>query len=260
MSLTNPGKVITEERLSQFYGSILPYLGGMPEVVANKFSKGNLYSTDEKMIGQWTDGKPLYQKTIDCGALPNATSKNIAHNINNVADIISIEGCAISDTGHLYISLPIINDNDAKLQLCIYVNGANIVYEARNNNFSAYNRSYVTLHYTKTTDSAISIGSDTDYSAIEKIVGTWINGKPLYQKTFAGSSPTKATPFNTGLVNCANAMIVDGYLTTTSNNNYDIGLYLMPASDGSQLLYHSNDTAYTGKPFVCTLQYTKTTD
>ena len=64
MSLTNPNKIVTEERLSEFYQDILPYLGGMPEILANKFSKGDLYSTDEKIIGVWTDGRPLYQRVV----------------------------------------------------------------------------------------------------------------------------------------------------------------------------------------------------
>ena len=64
MSLTNPNKIVTEERLAEFYGEILPYLGGMPEILANKFDKGNLYSTNEKIVGSWIDGKPVYQKIV----------------------------------------------------------------------------------------------------------------------------------------------------------------------------------------------------
>jgi len=127
MPLTNPNKIVTEERLSEFYGQILPYMGGMPEVLANKFSKGDLYSTDEKMIGQWIDGKPLYQKTVTTGG-----------NVPSGATLIQ----RTTQTG------------------------------------------YDTILYTKTTDSPIAIGSDTDYSTDEKIVGTWIDGKPLYQRLY----------------------------------------------------------------------------
>ena len=65
MSLTNPNKVVTEQRLHDFYEELLPYLGGMPEVLANKFSKGDLYDTTEKMIGKWIDGKPpIHQQLV----------------------------------------------------------------------------------------------------------------------------------------------------------------------------------------------------
>ena len=40
----------------------------------------NSYSTDEvKTDEKWIDGKPIYRKTIICGALPNNTTKNVAH-------------------------------------------------------------------------------------------------------------------------------------------------------------------------------------
>lgn len=135
MPLTNPNKVVTEERLSEFYGQILPYMGGMPDVLANKFSKGDLYSTDEKMVGQWTDGKPLYQKTVATGG-----------NVPSGATLIQ----RTTQTG------------------------------------------YDTILYTKTTDSPIAIGSDTDYSTDEKIVGTWIDGRPVWQKTYTVSSVTSS--------------------------------------------------------------------
>ena len=63
MSVQNPERVVTKQDLADFYQCILPYLGGMPDILANKFSKGDMYSTDGKMIGQWIDGKPLYSKT-----------------------------------------------------------------------------------------------------------------------------------------------------------------------------------------------------
>ena len=127
MPLTNPNKVVTEERLSEFYGQILPYMGGMPDVLANKFSKGDLYSTDEKMIGCWVDNRPLYQKTVATGG-----------NVPSGATLIQ----RTTQTG------------------------------------------YDTILYTKTTDSPIAIGSDTDYSTTEKIVGTWIDGRSVWQKSY----------------------------------------------------------------------------
>ena len=64
MSLTNPKNVVTEERLSEFYHQILPYLGNVPDLVMSKFKQSDIYSTSERIVGQWVDGKPLYQKTI----------------------------------------------------------------------------------------------------------------------------------------------------------------------------------------------------
>ena len=91
MSLTNPNKVVTEERLSEFYTGIFPYLGGMPEMVANKFSKSDIYSSTEKMIGQWTDGKPLYQKTITATITQAMTWEDTTFSLSNI-NIVDIKG------------------------------------------------------------------------------------------------------------------------------------------------------------------------
>jgi hypothetical protein len=64
MSLTNPNTPVSQQDLQDFYHKLVPYMGGSFEAIANKFSKGDMYSTDEKMIGQWIDGKPLYQKAV----------------------------------------------------------------------------------------------------------------------------------------------------------------------------------------------------
>ena len=89
MSLTNPKDVVTEERLKDFYDGIYPYLGGMPEILANKFSRSDIYSTTEKMIGQWTDGKPLYQKVITGTTSSSASSTNLGNASSLIGSNIS---------------------------------------------------------------------------------------------------------------------------------------------------------------------------
>lgn len=51
------------------------------------------YSTSETDTGfTWIDGKHIYKKTISFGALPNATTKTVAHNISNIHLMIKAEG------------------------------------------------------------------------------------------------------------------------------------------------------------------------
>ena len=51
------------------------------------------YSASEQWTGRtWLDGKKVYEKTIDVGALPNNSIKNIAHNILNIYRWIDITG------------------------------------------------------------------------------------------------------------------------------------------------------------------------
>lgn len=52
------------------------------------------YSTTEHRIGTWIDGKPLYRKVINFGALPNTTNKNVAHGISNLDKTIRLYGIA----------------------------------------------------------------------------------------------------------------------------------------------------------------------
>ena len=93
MSVTNPNLPVTEARLQEFYERIKPYLGGgysagdgieisNGEISTDNLQSGDMddvvtplpavttrkefikYSTDEQIVGEWIDGKPLYQKTI----------------------------------------------------------------------------------------------------------------------------------------------------------------------------------------------------
>ena len=109
------------------------------------------YSTEEQVIGEWIDGKPLYQKTIDCGALPNSTVKRINHNIKNIAFVTNFWGVAsVADkTRSVFIPADIVVGSN----YCITMEyrGANIIITT-NYDASGFVLTYVTLQYTKTTD------------------------------------------------------------------------------------------------------------
>lgn len=187
--ITHSDELVTKTDLSNFYQTILPYLGGMPEALANKFSRGDIYSTTEKIIGQWTDGKPLYQKTVSCGALPNASYTTTAHGVANIDSIVGIIGMAVRTSDHISLTLPYASVVSAQDSVAINASRSSIRIDAGNDKHS-FDNSYVTIQYTKTTDPAVSIGNDTDYSTTEKIVGTWIDGKPIYQKTIETTTPS----------------------------------------------------------------------
>ena len=107
----------------------------------------NSYSTNEvKTGGKWIDGKPIYRKVVDFGAL-SAGSKTVAHGINNLGDVTRIYGVARSSDN---TSLPL--PYASSVPIILYANTNNIVIEISNNNYSGYTRSEVTIEYTKTTD------------------------------------------------------------------------------------------------------------
>ena len=168
MSLTNPNRLVTEQRLNEYHNAILPYLGGMPDVLANKFNKSDLYSTDEKLIGRWIDGKPIYQRVF--------TGLNFGTEINDWKDT----GVTIDDIDSLVNAYTIRESLNSVLNIVSFQYSSGLKYYVTKG-FAGC--SIIVAQYTKTTDSTVEIGSDTDYSTDEKIVGTWVDGKPIYQKT-----------------------------------------------------------------------------
>ena len=182
MALTNKQK--TALNFKAFYEGILPYLNGEVPTFANAFNKSDLYSTSEKIIGCWTDGKPLYQRVVElnsdvtCNANAWVTIDNDSY-ISSIGNIISCK--TFRGTGLKIFSIPMeCRTNNSALDVSFPANTAV--------------RAYV-LQYTKTTDSAIKVGNGNDYSTDEQIIGTWIDGSVLYQKTVVtgGSVPSGAT-------------------------------------------------------------------
>ena len=108
----------------------------------------NSYSTNEvKTGGKWIDGKPIYRKTIDCGALPNASYKNVNHNITNLDFVTKCYGFARG--GNYRMVLPNASANTANA-VEVYIDEMYIVIQSGNDR-SGYN-GYITIEYTKTTD------------------------------------------------------------------------------------------------------------
>lgn len=106
------------------------------------------YSTSETTTGgTWIDGSTIYQKTIPCGALPNATTKAVGHGIVGINHIIDLKGVAWTSTGTT-INLPYTNYYGAQYQVTWYVDKTYINIGAGDDK-SGYADCYVTLYYTK---------------------------------------------------------------------------------------------------------------
>ncbi len=50
----------------------------------NKMREAQIFSFEERCIGTWVDGKPLYRKMIDFGTLPANDFKSVVVEIDNV--------------------------------------------------------------------------------------------------------------------------------------------------------------------------------
>lgn len=105
-------------------------------------------SETEHIVGKWIDGSTLYEKTVNCGGVPNSASKTVAHNISNLDNIIEIKGVAIRENTAWY-PLPFNNVSNVNANIAIDVNATNIVIRTAID-YSVFTQSYVTLRYTKT--------------------------------------------------------------------------------------------------------------
>ena len=106
----------------------------------------------EKIVGIWIDGKPIYRKVINTGALPNTSSKTVNHNIDNIDFITNYYGIAYRDTDNTFIKLPFVQSSQSlALQVAVFINKT-IISLVTASDRSGFAISYVIIEYTKTTD------------------------------------------------------------------------------------------------------------
>lgn len=175
MSLTNPNTPISEQDLKDFYEKIKPYLGtnaapseDIAEIVSPLPSiptRGHKYSTEEQVVGEWIDGKPLYEKTYNITSYSSLSQgdTNISLSLYNIDNFLMENGeihrmDGNNEVGYkLNWAMPtynawstldtvqlgrIIKDSDNSLRLQIRLS----------KDISTVKNILVTVRYTKTTD------------------------------------------------------------------------------------------------------------
>ena len=105
------------------------------------------YSTTEKVVGTWIDGKPLYSKVVNLGALPDNDTKSIAHSIQNLKRVVKLEGFAGSSLNKGGITLP----HATNTPIALYADDTNVSVKTTSN-ATGYTEAYAFVYYTKTTD------------------------------------------------------------------------------------------------------------
>lgn len=125
----------------------------MAEYKAKLFKNGGgkneiNYSETEHIVGTWIDGSLLYEKTINLGALPDTTTKNVAHNITNLKEIINLSGMMVITGTSRFYPLPYVDNSSTANNIAFEVNTTNVLVKT-STNFST-NSGYITLRYTKT--------------------------------------------------------------------------------------------------------------
>lgn len=109
-----------------------------------------------------------------------------------------------------------------------------------------------------------------NYSTTEHVVGTWIDGKPLYEKTihYSGSMST-STAFPHNVTNISSAFLVSGFIPYGASEFYQIGTYQdanrfisCPDISATNILINigSGWSSSFTNGCILTIRYTKTTD
>ena len=107
------------------------------------------YSTSEVNTGaKWIDGSPIYKKTVNFGALPNTTYKEVAHNISNLARVIKTEGWAWRSGNQWIYPLPFPSPSGTAYDISFVITSTTIRLETGSDR-TGLTESYITIYYTK---------------------------------------------------------------------------------------------------------------
>lgn len=114
------------------------------------------YSTEEKVVGTWIDGKPLYRKSFvfTKGTHYSSNSTTINHNIANIDEIINVNVMSSGSTGY-FRPLPwayYTTQSDSKYYGGIAVSKSVFKVEMGTSLYSDATKLNITVEYTKTTD------------------------------------------------------------------------------------------------------------
>lgn len=157
-----------------------------------------IYSLEEREIGVWTDGKPLYERTYyHAGAVTGLVA--IPHGISDLERVVSFKGSVLDSNATpsdytryalprvasdgYNIGLDVVSDTDIRVAVPA-------IFGTRLYGW------YVTIQYIKSSDTP---GSGTwtpqgvpavHYSTDEQVVGIWVDGSTVYEKTFNITTPS----------------------------------------------------------------------
>ena len=201
--------------------------------VTKPVSMATIYSEDEQEIGLWTDGKPLYQKSIKLDDITVPQSSRIITSLDGyISDLDTIVG-AEAITTDVNATVPAFQVATlSQYGLSFYVNKVDGIVISRGSDSGTVTRDFViTIRYTKTTDTPWSgfvpqgYGYESlgdCYSTEEREVGCWIDGKPVYQITYyisALPSTAGSTVYSTGITGVENVWLKDCIIGNSNGFN-----------------------------------------
>lgn len=230
-----------------------------------------IYSEDEREIGVWTDGKPLYEKTYHNSAITIASNSELT--IDDFSDKFPVSCCGVmrnTTDGRTYYPNWTYN---ASGQANIYykkVDNGNLVLRSEGDSWGNTWEVFTVVRYTKDSDTEGS-GQWTPqgvpahhYSTNEQIVGTWVDGKTLYEKTVIITNAGKDASYDLGITDFDTCFVYDGsfgsgtipYLHGSAPDN-NIGGFLDDTGSSLAWAFRSGSQVPATISGFITVRYTK---
>ena len=273
------GQILSVLNANASYDSTYRIYGIQTGTTHSKFQPV-IYSTEERVIGVWKDGRPLYEKTVDFGALPNNTTKTVSYNISDLDYFVKIQCVAHNQNGSR--NIPFVDDASKTGDVLLdTIKSSGVIRIIAHTDLSSLTGD-VTLQYVKSSDVAGS-GSWTPqgvpthhYSMDEHIVGTWM-GETLWEKTLVFDNPTKVSystfyqyecNYDSGNIDFAKMVNINVY-DSTDDRWYEIPYERLSTEEDIKamervashnyicLVFFKNNQAYNLTKIVYTIQYTK---
>lgn len=253
------------------YASKAPWDTRLKTIIGIKFHSGPMslvagnyeYSEEEKIVGKWLDGRPVYKKsgTIDI----NKSDNNVICTISELDRLI-----------HCETNVKIVDANYATHNYYVQSGESTHTYSDSNGNIIFYSSwsgiCIFDILYTKTTDapnsfkpemiSAVEIPVKHKYSTEEKIVGEWIDGKPVYEKTIelAGTYKLYNTSWTNINIKIDNVDLVTFLTIVNYSKTERIIVMTARCYPENDYLYFAEINSIELSDAIITIQYTKTTD
>ena len=128
----------------------IEYNGTLYNIQDTEAQKNLVYSQNEIDTGKiWIDGKKIYRKVINCGAIQSGTLNEIPTNIVNIGTVVKITAMATSTAYNLTTPIPYTSVGGKKKIIYIQSNNIYIYIDTVE---ETYDECFAILEYTKTTN------------------------------------------------------------------------------------------------------------
>lgn len=244
--------------------------------------KPYMYDEKETLVGVYK-GKPLYRKVYTYGEFSTSSSIELPLNINGFEKSVNMSGAYNFTNDGISREVPENWYGHTEYFTSTQIVGNKLACEGKWGSLAKWDGVRIALEYTKTTDAPGSgddlmpygyIGKGGNecyhkYSTEEHIIGQWIDGSDIYERTFVVNDiSVQNAEYDIDSTLCNNIIDVSGSCKTRINSGVTYNLCYPPNTDGSigvvriknghlQIVFWSDNLTTTLTGFELTIRYIK---